>query len=67
MCDERVGNGPPKGGAWGNEDAMKTNKYVSTRGECVTNAMETAHQKVESGKTKLQQKQAIVLARGANL
>ena len=54
ICDECGGDGPPKGGVWKNDMALKTSNCVGTRGKCATNAMKTAHQKVDSGKTKLQ-------------
>ena len=43
MCDECDGDGPPKGGFLGNEIPIKTSQCVGTRGECVTNAVETAN------------------------
>ena len=67
MCDECDGDGPPKGGVLGNEIVMRTSQCVATRGKCVTKAMKTAHQNVDSRETKMQQNQAIVWARDANV
>ena len=54
MCDECGGDGPSKGGFWGDEVAKKNKKLCRHAGKYATNAMETAHQKVDSGATKLQ-------------
>ena len=67
MCDECDGDGPPKGGFLGNEIVIRTSQCVATRGKFVSKAMETAHQIVDSRETKMQQNQAIVWARGANV
>ena len=48
MCDECDVDGPPKRGFWGNRNVTKTSNLVNARGEFVTNAMETSHQKVNS-------------------
>ena len=47
---------PTKGVFWGNRDATKTSNWVGARDKFVTNAMETANQKVNSGETAMQQK-----------
>ena len=56
IFDECDGDGPPKGGFLGDENAMQTSMCVGTQSKFVPNAIVTAHQKVESGETKMQTK-----------
>ena len=63
IFDECDGDGPPKGGFLGDENAMQTSMCVGTQSKFVPNAIVTAHQKVESGETKMQKtKKPIVLS-----